>query len=328
MIKLILISITLNFLLVFFYKRINFFSVYNDKQSKSISLIGGNIIIINFIIFFIYSVVFDKAILDEFFSQKRQLYSFIIASIGIYLMGVFDDKYNLSPMPKIFVMLFFILFAILGDNNLSIYKLKFQTFEITLGVYSLFFSSFCFLVFINAINMFDGINLQVSFYSIFILIYLFLNFFQSNLCLFLIISLLSFSILNAKNVSFLGNSGSHFLGFLFSYLLIKFYNFNINTIYVEEIVLLMLVPGLDMLRVSSKRIMSGNNPLKGDINHLHHIIKDKLNSNYALLVNFVITVFPILIHESLKLQLIYTILIGTLVYYSVFLFFRKNIIFE
>jgi UDP-N-acetylmuramyl pentapeptide phosphotransferase/UDP-N-acetylglucosamine-1-phosphate transferase len=144
----------------------------------------------------------------------------------------------------------------------------------------------------------------------------------------LIISLLSFSILNAKNVSFLGNSGSHFLGFLFSYLLIKFYNFNINTIYVEEIVLLMLVPGLDMLRVSSKRIMSGNNPFKGDINHLHHIIKDKLNSNYALLVNFVITVFPILIHESLKLQLIYTILIGTLVYYSVFLFFRKNIIFE
>jgi UDP-GlcNAc:undecaprenyl-phosphate/decaprenyl-phosphate GlcNAc-1-phosphate transferase len=328
MIKLILISITLNFVLIFFYKRLNFFSVYNHEKSKSISLIGGNIIIINFIVFFVYSIVFDKAILVEFFSQKRQLYSFLIASIGIYLMGVFDDKYNLNPMTKIFVMLFFIIFVILGDNNLFIYILKFQTFEISLGIYSLFFSAFCFLVFINAINMFDGINLQVSFYSIFILIYLFLNFFHPYFCLFLIISILSFSILNAKNISFLGNSGSHFLGFLFSYLLIKFYNLNINFIYAEEIILLMLIPGLDMLRVSSKRIISGNNPLKGDINHLHHIIKNKTNSNYALLINFVITILPIIIHEFLKFQLIHIILIGILVYYSVFLFFRKNNILE
>ena len=37
----------------------------------------------------------------------------------------------------------------------------------------------------------------------------------------------------------------------------------------EEILCLMLIPGLDMIRVSIKRIIIGKNPLKGDENHLH-----------------------------------------------------------
>ena len=45
-------------------------------------------------------------------------------------------------------------------------------------------------------------------------------------------------------------------------------------------------PGLDMMRVSFKRIIIGKNPLTGDENHLHHRIKNKLNSNYALIINF------------------------------------------
>lgn len=328
MIKLILIVTVLNFLLFFFYKRINFFSVFVQKDEKSISLIGGNILIINLIFFYIYALVFERSILDESLSQKRQLYSFLLASIGIYFMGVFDDKYNLNAITKIFIMLFFILFSILGDVNLSINKLRFETFEIDLGNYSLFFSVFCFLVFINAINMFDGINLQAAFYSIFLLIYLSLNLFNPHMCLILIISLIFFSFLNLKNKSFLGNSGSHFLGFLFSYLLIKYYNLNTKEVYVEEIILLMLIPGLDMLRVSIKRIIMGRNPLKGDTNHLHHIIKNKLNSNYALLVNFIITILPIIIFKSLKLHFIYIIIFGIIIYYTVFLFFRMNNMFD
>ena len=92
-------------------------------------------------------------------------------------MGVFDDKYNLRPITKIFVMIFFISFSIFWDTKLLIDKLRFLDFEIELRNYSLVFSVFCFLTFINAINMFDGINLQVVFYSIFLFIFFILNYF-------------------------------------------------------------------------------------------------------------------------------------------------------
>ena len=243
-------------------------------------------------------------------------------------MGAFDDKYNLRPITKIFIMIFFISFSILGDSKLLIDQLRFSNFEIELRNYSLFFTVFCFLTFINAINMFDGINLQVVFYSIFLLIYLILNSFQFQLSLVLTISLLFFSILNFRNKSYLGNSGSHLLGFLFAYFLIKFYNLNPNIIYAEEILCLMLIPGLDMIRVSAKRITIGKNPLTGDENHLHHRIKNKLNSNYALIINFIITIIPIIIFKFFDLDLISTIFLGIIIYYSVFLVFKLNIIFE
>ena len=86
-------------------------------------------------------------------------------------MGAFDDKYNLRPITKIFVMIFLYLFQYLEILKLLIEKLRFLDFEIELRNYSLIFSVFCFLSFINAINMFDGINLQVVFYSIFLLIF-------------------------------------------------------------------------------------------------------------------------------------------------------------
>ena len=176
--------------------------------------------------------------------------------------------------------------------------------------------------------MFDGINLQVVFYSIFLFIFFILNSFFIELSLVLIIALAFFSILNFKNKSFLGNSGSHLLGFLFAYFLIKFYNLNIGFVFAEEILCLMLIPGLDMMRVSFKRIIIGKNPLTGDENHLHHRIKNKLNSNYALIINFLITIIPIIIYKIYNLNLLYIIFLGLIIYYSVFFIFKFNFIFE
>ena len=113
MIYLILISILINFLFILYYRRINFFSVYSNERGKKISLIGGNILIINIILYYIFNISFSNLPLNEFFIERRQLYSFLISSIGIYFMGVFDDKYNLRPITKIFVTIFLFLFQYL-----------------------------------------------------------------------------------------------------------------------------------------------------------------------------------------------------------------------
>ena len=70
--------------------------------------------------------------------------------------------------------------------------------------------------------MFDGINLQVSSYSIASIIYLiFFYSFLENILYVILFSLLSFLILNYSSKSFLGNSGSYFLGFLLDTFLLK-----------------------------------------------------------------------------------------------------------
>ena len=74
--------------------------------------------------------------------------------------------------------------------------------------YKVFFSVFCFLVFLNAFNMFDGINLQSSSYSIFIFLCILFFYIYNLFIKILLISLISFSYLNYKNKAFLGDSGS------------------------------------------------------------------------------------------------------------------------
>ena len=65
--------------------------------------------------------------------------------------------------------------------------------------FSYFFTILCFLLFINALNMFDGINLQVGCYSLIVCIILISNGIFSDLNLILIFSLLIFLFYNYKN---------------------------------------------------------------------------------------------------------------------------------
>ena len=90
--------------------------------------------------------------------------------------------------------------------------------------FSLFFSLFCFLVFLNAFNMFDGINLQASLYSIIIFSFILFYFTNSYLLKILLIYLIFYSYLNFKNKSFLGDRRSLLIAFLISYMFIKLYN--------------------------------------------------------------------------------------------------------
>ena len=102
--------------------------------------------------------------------------------------------------------------------------------------------------------MFDGINLQSSFYSLFIF-FNFIFFINSLLINIIVISLIFFSYLNFKNKTFLGDSGSLLLAFIISYFFINLYNLDyIN--YADKICIFMLIPGLDLIRLFVIRIFN------------------------------------------------------------------------
>ena len=171
--------------------------------------------------------------------------------------------------------------------------------------------------------MFDGINLQAGFYTIFIFFCLSCFFVNSSLIYILTISLIAYSYLNFKNKTFLGDNGSLLLGFLISYLFIYLYNSNYIS-HADKIVLYMLIPGLDLIRLFVVRIFQKKNPLSPDRNHLHHL----LISNYSLKISLIIILtlisFPITL-DFFKLNNIYTLLL-TIFAYSVLIFYlqRKN----
>ena len=298
----ILLIILFNFLLITFFDKIKLFKVNIDKpdgkrklHKKPIPLAGGIIIFLNLIIYFLFISKYTNILLDEvIFKSSKSFVIFFITSFLIFILGFIDDKYNISAFIKFFIITIFITLILVLDEslNLNLIKFSFINNEIYLSEYSLIFTCFCFLVFLNAFNMFDGINLQSSIYSITIL--LSILFFYSNLLIVkvILISILSYSYLNFKNKAFLGDSGSLLLAFLIGYLFIKFYNYGIID-FTDEVVLYMLLPGIDLIRLFFKRIFEKRNPLKPDRFHLHHLLLSRYSYKRTLIILFSLIVMPI-----------------------------------
>ena len=138
--------------------------------------------------------------------------------------------------------------------------------------------------------MFDGINLQSSVYSLIVFLSIIFFFKYSLFIVILIICLINFCYLNHKNKSFLGDSGTLLTGFIISYIFIKLYNSKVITS-ADEIVIFMIIPGIDLLRLFIIRIYKKRNPLSSDRLHLHHLLLDKLG--YTKTLTFIITLILI-----------------------------------
>ena len=322
----------INLIFLLNFSKIKIFNLNIDKPDKKrkfhsypTPLAGGTLIFINLILYWFICIIPNSPISYEiFFQNKNSLNYFIGISTIIYVLGFIDDRINLKANLKFIILLLAIVILLLFDKNLIITEIKFSFYTGTfiLDKSSIFFSVFCFLVFINAFNMFDGINLQSGLYSI--LIFFCILFFYTNsfLVKILIISLICFSYLNFKNKTFLGDSGSLLISFIISYLFIKLYNLN-YIIYAENITLYMMIPGLDLIRLFILRILNKKNPLTSDRNHLHHILINKYSFEKTLIIIFLLISLP-LVMNNLDINNLLTIFVTIFVYFFVILFSSRK----
>ena len=301
--------------LIFLVKFEKISSILNlyDKPNKikihksKIPCFGGLIFLINILIFVIFSIFtkyfkeiqFDYShFLDEdFYSSTRAGISLIFISLLMFLLGVLDDKLKISANKKLFFQLFICIFAVLIDENLIINSIKFSNgYEIFLFNLAIIFTILCFLIFINAFNMFDGINNQASIY-IFILCGFFLYKLPDFYLIYLILIANSlFFYLNFQNKLFLGDNGSLLIGYLFANLLTKSHNLE-KSIFADEIIILMFFPVMDLLRLFFKRIILNKHPFSGDVNHLHHRLKKKYGSKITYFIVPTSIVLALLIYQ-------------------------------
>ncbi len=297
---LIIIFLILITLLIFWKKNfkiassLDIFDDYksNRKIKKKKTPLTGGLILMSFIYLFYFFNLLDFVIVDELkYDFNLPLY-FIIINL-IFFLGLIDDKIDLSPNIKLlsFILIFFII-SYLDKGDLLIDILRFNDLNFVLNIYSfsIVFIIFCLIVFVNAANMFDGINLQCSSYFLFLNIYLQLILKIDALLILLMIGLIFFMFLNYKNKSYLGDSGVYILAFITGIIIIKSYNEGL--LFCDQILLMMLIPGIDMIRLTFLRVLKGNHPFKADNNHIHHILGKKLKEKKISLITMSIIIIP------------------------------------
>lgn len=299
-----ILQVFINIFIIFHFKKIskivNLFDLPDDVRKlhkKKVAAIGGCLIFFNLsIFFFINSIqyVFFSSSLDNF--TLNELIVFYLFAFLFFIIGFFDDKFHFSSNIKLLLFVIIILVFIWFNNIFQIQNIKFSFLveSIDISYISFIFTILAFLLFINAFNMFDGINLQSGFYTIFIFsIFLYKGIFI-ELSFLLIISLIFFLYLNFKNKCFLGNNGTLFISFIICYFFIKS-SVSYKSFYADEIFLIMMIPGIDLLRLAIFRIWSGKHPFKPDRNHIHHILVNNLGFLKATIILNFLTIIPYII---------------------------------
>ena len=290
------------------------------KKHKSPTPLSGGFL---FLILFLESIL-----IINFYKIEEINLSVILFSILIFFIGLIDDINDLNAKFKLFILTFLILiflhfqpfFQIDLINSVLISK------KINLEYSKVFFTTLCILLLINAFNMSDGINGLLIGYAIIAFLYLNQSYGNQNfnLIIILIILIICF-IFNLLNKFFLGDSGVFLISFLLSIELITSYKSELSNIKeIEEIFLILMIPGLDMFRLFCYRIINKKNPFKADNNHLHHILSNKLSKGYVLIICLSLSFLPIFIFKIIISNILIPILIGSVLYcLTIFLFVKK-----
>ena len=99
-----------------------------------------------------------------------------IFSLLFFLIGFIDDKFNLFFSNKFFLNIFVFLFFFSFNESLLIDELNFLKIDLEFNYFfSYFFSILCILLFVNSVNLFDGINLQSLIYCSITLFFYFIK---------------------------------------------------------------------------------------------------------------------------------------------------------
>ena len=309
----ITISLFFTSLIIFFCRPIGKYLNIIDHPKKNsiherpVSAIGG-------IAFF--TTIFIYLIINEY-DEVNIVEIYII--FFIFLIGYLDDRYKLSPYLRLFFITILCLILIKFNSIYLLTKLDFQNFyfkSVFLEEFSIPFTIFCFLILFNAYNFTDGINGLAIIIALIWIIFLpaddlsFKILFISNLLLLL--------FFNLRGKIFLGNSGSLLISFFLAMQYIKAYNQETG-LKADQIFIYFMIPGFDLIRLICSRILTKKSPMKGDMDHLHHLLIKKYSLTISLIIYSVILLFPILAFNLLGIKFVHVLLLSAIIYLLVIL---------
>ena len=217
------------------------------------------------------------------------IYSFILFSLAILILGILSDlKLIRSAKKKLLLQIFFILFYIIyNDVQLSDTRIDFLDMILRNNYINYFFVTFCILIIVNGSNFIDGMNtLCIGYYLLITSIVYYLKLsdlisIENISILYLFIVLLFAFIINLKNKFFLGDSGAYLIGFFFSILLINIYKWNpgLSPFF---IILLLWYPSYENLFSIFRKNILKRSAMFPDAKHAHQLIYFFIYKKYRL----------------------------------------------
>jgi UDP-GlcNAc:undecaprenyl-phosphate GlcNAc-1-phosphate transferase len=222
------------------------------------------------------------------FSHVSEYYFIYLSIFFITLVGVYDDKYNVSHRIKFLGLLLVAIFVSYHGVLIESLGVYFG-YNIELPFWlALIFSTFAIIGFTNALNLMDGLDgLAGGLSIIMLLFYLTIGFVYDDMLMItlsstFIISLVAFLLFNWYPAKiFMGDSGSLSLGFIIAILSIE----SLQYIAPSAVLFIIAMPLIDTFIVMRRRIQRGQSPFKADKNHIHHFLyKTKVNVKISVML--------------------------------------------
>ena len=252
-----------------------------------------------------------------------------ILGIIIFLMGALDDLFTLRWTLKSIIQ-----FA-MGLYLASVYITPLETVDafgytfFNKGYYFECLFLIWFLGLTNSINLIDGLDGLAGGLSVILCLPLLLIGIQAQILTLVVLmtiilsTIFVFLVYNSKPARlYMGDSGSLFLGYIFSLLPIFFIEktATLMTVDISHILVLYAYIITDTLRVMVARFKMKKHPMTPDRGHLHHLLLDSTSSyNGTLFLIFLIATFLSLVVLNAP-QFIQTQSFGIL-FYTLFLIF-------
>ena len=270
-------------------------------------------------------IVISILVFVFFFNDNKINLNIVFFSTLFFFIGLLDDKYNINYKNRFLLTIIVSAIFLYFKEEFLINSIYLETFEIhkpLIKFHSMILTITCIVILINTFNFTDGINALSSYIAIIWLGSLLLIS-QSiiPIIIFLIICLIINSFFILKGNYFMGDSGTLFLSSFIAFSTIYIFN-NSNSISYENIFLIFMIPGLDMIRLVFVRLKNKKNPFLPDRNHLHHFLIKKYPLYQSLLIYSLLMILPIMLYYIIGVQL--SIMLGGLLYFFTILKLKKT----
>lgn len=236
--------------------------------------------------------------------DRAQFFLVLAASMsGFFLLGCWDDRRHVAASTRLLVSTLILTAALALEQRLVIPCLTFvdgPTYVLELGPLAAPFTLVCLLGFQNAVNMADGANGLVMGLSIGWLSLLLL-YAPAGLDVFIALAIAALAValpFNLRGRLFLGDSGAYAASVLTGLLIIYTYNTS-ERMLAATVMLWLIIPVLDCLRIITVRMRAGRSPFSADRLHLHHRLMEALPWPLATGLYLALALLPGLLAELL-----------------------------
>lgn len=271
-----------SFINLFFFrklaKKVGLVDKPNERKhhQDNVPLIGGVSITLS-LLYFIFN--------NQHIIEQPHLYSLSI--LLLVIMGVIDDKHDLSFKIRLFVQASLsIAMMTIAGLNLHFLGDIFTFGPINLGMFGYFVTVIAVIGAINAFNMVDGIDgllggLSIVTFGALALIFVLAGKPEASLlCIALVVCMIPYIVMNLgllgrQRKVFMGDAGSMMIGFSVIWMLLSMTQSEGNEILMRPVTALWLIaiPLMDMTAIMYRRIRRGDSPFRPDREHLHHIFQ-------------------------------------------------------